>query len=34
LPFPFYVVFISALFITFIIGDLIAVPFSHVFSRQ
>lgn len=32
--FPFYVVFISAVFITFIIGDLIAVPFAYVFSKK
>jgi len=32
--FPFYVVFISVVFVTFIIGDLIAVPFSYLFSRK
>jgi hypothetical protein len=29
--FPFYVVFISVVFVTFIIGDLIAIPFSYLF---
>lgn len=32
--FPFYVVFISAVLISFIIGDLIAIPFSYVFSKK
>jgi hypothetical protein len=32
--FPFYVVFMSAVFITFIIGDLIAIPFSYLFSKN
>ncbi|MFZ2055014.1 MAG: hypothetical protein WAU81_12575 [Candidatus Aminicenantales bacterium] len=32
--FPFYVVFISAVFITFIIGNLIAVPFSYLFTKE
>jgi hypothetical protein len=32
--FPFYVVFISVVFITFIIGDLIAIPFSYVLSKK
>ena len=32
--FPFYVVFISVVFITFIIGDVIAIPFSYVLSKK
>jgi hypothetical protein len=32
--FPFYVVFISATFLAFIIGDLIAVPFSYLFAKK
>jgi hypothetical protein len=32
--FPFYVVFNSVVFITFIIGDLIAIPFSYLFSKE
>jgi hypothetical protein len=32
--FPFYVVFISAVFLTYIIGDLIAIPFSYLFSKK
>lgn len=32
--FPFYVVFISAVFITYIIGNLIAIPFSYLFSKR
>lgn len=32
--FPFYVVFMSVIFLTFIIGDLIAIPFSHLFSKK
>jgi hypothetical protein len=32
--FPFYVVFISVIFLTFIIGDLIAIPFSYLFSKK
>ena len=32
--FPFYVVFISVVFLTFIVGDLIAIPFSYVFSKK
>jgi hypothetical protein len=31
--FPFYVVFISFVFITFIIGDLIAIPFPYLLSK-
>jgi hypothetical protein len=32
--FPFYVVSMSAIFITFIVGDLIAIPFSHLFRKR
>jgi hypothetical protein len=32
--FPFYIVFISAIFLAFIIGDLIAVPFSYLFTKK
>ena len=32
--FPFYVVFISVTFLTFIIGNLIAIPFSYLFSKK
>ncbi|MBP1768479.1 MAG: hypothetical protein H6P98_2594 [Candidatus Aminicenantes bacterium] len=32
--FPLYVVFISAVFVTYIIGDLIAIPFSYLFSKK
>jgi hypothetical protein len=32
--FPLYVVFISVVFITYIIGNLIAVPFSYLFSKK
>jgi hypothetical protein len=32
--FPLYVVVISAIFLTFIIGDLIAVPFRYLFSKK
>lgn len=32
--FPFYVVFISVVFLTFIIGDLIAIPFSYLFQKK
>lgn len=31
--FPLYVVFISAIFLTYIIGDLIAIPFRYLFSN-
>ncbi len=31
---PFYVVFISVIFVTFIIGNLIAIPFSYLFSKK
>jgi hypothetical protein len=31
--FPLYVVVISAVFMTYIIGDLIAIPFSYWFSK-
>jgi hypothetical protein len=32
--FPPYVVFISVIFVTYIIGDLIAIPFSYLFSKK
>lgn len=32
--FPFYVAFVTVFFITYIIGDLIAVPFSYLFSKE
>ncbi len=32
--FPLYVVMISAIFLTYIIGDLIAIPFSYLFSKE
>lgn len=32
--FPFYVVFNSVIFLTFIVGDLIAIPFAYLFSRK
>jgi len=32
--FPFYVVFISAVFLSYIIGDLIAIPFGYLFSKK
>ncbi len=32
--FPLYVVFISAVFVTYIIGNLIAIPFSYLFSKK
>jgi hypothetical protein len=32
--FPLYVVVFSAIFLTYIIGDLIAIPFSYLFSRK
>jgi hypothetical protein len=32
--FPFYVVFISVIFLAFIIGDLVAVPFAYLFSKK
>ena len=32
--FPFYVAFISGVFLTYIIGDLIAVPFSRFFGDK
>jgi len=32
--FPLYVVFISAVFLTYIIGNLIAIPFSYLFSKK
>ena len=32
--FPNYAILISVIFATYIIGDLIAIPFSHVFNKQ
>ena len=32
--FPFYVVFMTAVFITFIIGNLIAIPFGYLFGKK
>jgi mannose-6-phosphate isomerase-like protein (cupin superfamily) len=32
--FPFYVVFMTAVFITFIVGNLIAIPFRYLFSKS
>jgi hypothetical protein len=32
--FPLYVVFISAVFLTYIIGNLIAIPFSYLLSKD
>jgi hypothetical protein len=32
--FPFYVVFTSVVFVTFIIGDLLAIPFPYLLSKE
>ena len=32
--FPLYAVMFSAIFLTYIVGDLIAIPFSYLFSRE
>ncbi|MRR07390.1 MAG: hypothetical protein EG828_10690 [Deltaproteobacteria bacterium] len=32
--FPLYAATLLIIFVTYIIGDLIAIPFSHVFSKQ
>jgi hypothetical protein len=32
--FPFYVVFMTVIFLTFIIGNLIAIPFGYLFSKE
>jgi uncharacterized membrane protein len=32
--FPLYVVIFSVIFLTYIVGDLIAIPFSYLFSRE
>ena len=32
--FPLYVVFISVIFLTYIVGNLIAIPFSYLFSKK
>ena len=32
--FPLYIVMIAAIFLTYIIGDLIAIPFSYLFSKK
>ena len=32
--FPTYVLLFTAIYVTYIIGDLIAIPFSYVFAKQ
>jgi len=32
--FPNYAIFIALIFATYIIGDLIAIPFSYIFAKQ
>ncbi len=32
--FPNYAIFIAVIFATYIVGDLIAIPFSYVFAKQ
>jgi len=32
--FPLYIVAISAVFLTYVIGDLIAIPFSYLFPKK
>jgi hypothetical protein len=32
--FPLYAIILFVIFVTYIIGDLIAIPFSHVFPKQ
>jgi hypothetical protein len=32
--FPLYVVVIAVVFLTYIVGDLIAIPFSYLFSKD
>jgi len=32
--FPLYVVVISAVFLSYIMGNLIAIPFSYLFSKK
>jgi hypothetical protein len=32
--FPLYVVAISVIFLTYIVGDLLAIPFAYLFSRK
>ena len=32
--FPSYAIMISAIYLSYIIGDLIAIPFSYVFAKQ
>ncbi len=32
--FPTYAILFTAIYVTYIIGDLIAIPFSYVFDRQ
>ena len=32
--FPNYAIFIAIIFATYIVGDLIAIPFSYVFAKQ
>ena len=33
-PVPFYIWVLSVIWVTYIIGDLIAIPFSYVFSKK
>jgi hypothetical protein len=33
-PLSMYVIFIAVIFATYVIGDLIAIPFSYVFAKQ
>lgn len=32
--FPLYIVAISAVFVTYVVGDLIAIPFGYLFSKK
>jgi hypothetical protein len=32
--FPFYVAFFGGIFVTYIVGDIIAIPFGHVFRKK
>ena len=32
--FPFYVVAMSVIFVTFIVGDLIAIPFAYLLRKK
>jgi hypothetical protein len=33
-PLSMYVIFLAVIFVTYVIGDLIAIPFSYVFAKQ